>query len=192
MSLERSEKLIGMIRQLALPDAAAISASCSSRLMPALLRYLEGERDIARQALFTRAQEAIWLFAGGNPISQSDLAHLAEATFAAIPTDEESVHAAEPYAEDAAAAICYGLRLCASGDITNAIWASQRIFDALDHYYICGEYPDPEYAVQKAWDIEADGQVGDISDLNKLVGTLGREDAIQIFRLKSRPLPFVR
>jgi len=144
--------LVKHLNRIAPPLRVAFAASCAERLFPAYVRFSEqtgrGNPRILRSAL-----DRLWTALVDQAISASDLATEIDSCMAQIPREDEGDWSpTRAYAEDAAAAIAYGLRVLNKGDSQEAAWAARRVYEALDHFVINtsgvdGDGPDVEEQV---------------------------------------------
>src|SRR5258708_22370452 len=115
---------------------SAFSAACAQRLAPAYNKYWKVSGSHADDKV-TAALEALWDdLRGVKPLGDEELDSLSETVLQLVPDEDEASNAGTPYAEDAAAAVAFALRVRRTGAIQDAVWAARRVYEVLDNYVI--------------------------------------------------------
>lgn len=127
--------LADQISHLPRRGKVAFAASCAQRLFPQYLRYLEVAEGPVTEA-YAQALETAWQIAASDLVDAASVKALVDRCMAALPTEDDAEATGVPYAEDAAAAVLYALRTALTDKAQEAVWAANRVYDALDHHVI--------------------------------------------------------
>ena len=112
----------------------AFAACCAERLMPAYARYSEkAELDIESSKLYVNALELIWGQLSGLEGTRQDFEGMEQRCLKEIPSEDNSWEYGELYATDAGAAVTFAIRTWLSCDPQEAVYAAQRVYDAVDN-----------------------------------------------------------
>jgi uncharacterized protein YjaG (DUF416 family) len=128
------ERLIGELERLRVQFRVVYAAACAERLFPAYERYLEqaGRKlDHNLKGLL----EKLWLDISGEAMSDSEIDDGIDKCMTEIQDINDSEWIDEA-AEGAASSLCYALRCRKSGEAQEAAWATQPLYDTLDHFVI--------------------------------------------------------
>jgi hypothetical protein len=127
----------------------------------------------------------LWRDVEGDKMSDSEVENsIAKCLVTLDALEKAPVRKSAERTEDAVATICYALRCRQSGDSNEAMWASRRVYEALDNYVISQEnidtnQPDGEQQVLSNPAIQAElrRQQLDLADLLK-----NKSEAVQLLR----------
>lgn len=130
---DQSERLRQMSR-LSREARAAFALLCATRLLPQYRRFYDrtGQGEPAR---LEELAKKLWqhLLSGG--MSPEKLQHGAEQCLRLVPPEEDGWEDdTQALAEDAGSALAYAYRAAATGDARYAVWASRRLYDAMDYF----------------------------------------------------------
>lgn len=125
------ERLTALSRQ----KVSAFAASCAERLLPTYIRYSEKACLGAKQSqVYRDALDMIWRCVTGEDVDRQSIDEIEQICLSAIPSEDDAWQVGEPYAEDAGAAVVFAIRTWRFCDPQEAVWAAQRILDAIDNY----------------------------------------------------------
>ena len=128
------ELLIDKLEKLPTRLRVIFAATCTERLFPAYERYLEkSPRKVEHtlQALLER----LWLDVSGEAMSDSEIDNGIDSCMSEI-QDINDADRIDEAAEGAASSLCYALRCRKNGEAQEAAWATQALYDTLDHFVI--------------------------------------------------------
>jgi len=160
---------------------------CAARLLPQYRRFHESTQRGDPRAVEALA-ERLWQHVMGRQVSQEDLERAVDQCMDLIPTEDDGWdEQTQPYAEDAAAALAYAFRAAQAGNSQEAVWASRRAYEAMDHF--AGRetgnasYDEKARIQHPAVQTELSRQLRDIAELREL----GESNDVQIVkRLRQR------
>jgi uncharacterized protein YjaG (DUF416 family) len=170
----------------------AFAASCSERLMPAYIRYSKRAGLSEEQSkLYRDALDMLWGFAVGSDVKKQYLEQVEGKCLSSIPTEDETWAVGEPYAEDAGAAVTYAIRACLSCNPQEAVWAAQRVIDAIDSFVSCQEeilavQSNSENGEHRLIDKELARQEADLQELEMLVESPLGKDIMEKIRNRAQ------
>jgi uncharacterized protein YjaG (DUF416 family) len=126
--------LVRRLDRLSRNSRIAFAAASAERLLPAFDAFWR--RDNAGPAPLRSILDSVWADASGELSLGADIDAQLETCMALIPDDDDDEWSeAQPYAEDAASAVAYGLRTIQSGGAAQeAAWAARRAYEAVDHF----------------------------------------------------------
>jgi uncharacterized protein YjaG (DUF416 family) len=112
---------------------AAFAAACAERLFPAYKRFARDAGQADPERLRT-ALDRLWNDLMGEPQTEQEVRASAKTCLALVPSEEDEPTDAQPYAEDAVAALVYALEARASARSQEAAWSARRAFEALHQF----------------------------------------------------------
>jgi uncharacterized protein YjaG (DUF416 family) len=170
------------LEQLPPRSRVAFAASCAQRLASVYHDFVAISDQADRTNLFGDALNYIWTHILITPEKAATGRILAD-VMALIPDeDAPGWTPLTPFAEDALSAVAYCLRCLQSGDAQEAVWAAQRLFDALDTFLtnrddIAPSEPESELRILRdpVTQAELERQARDIADLRSAGDSLSQE-----------------
>lgn len=126
--------LRGPIESLPAGLRLAFAAACAERLLPAYREFsiATGREDAS---LLAGILAELWRDASGHPMSEERALSALRSCLSLVPDEDDGPWIeSQAYADDAAAAVCYCLRLRMSGRSEEAAWAARRAYEAVDYY----------------------------------------------------------
>lgn len=180
-----------VLERLNAPFRVAFALLCASRLLPAY-KLFQDRTGRGRWALLDALREELWHHVLESQMSRQELQDAIDQCLAVVPTEEDGWDEdTQPYAEDAAAALAYAFRAALTGDPQEAVWASRRAYEAVDHY--AGRsldepqdrpYDEDARIGHPAVQMELARQSRDLDDL-ELVADADRSRAIRVMRQRA-------
>lgn len=112
---------------------AAFVAACAERLRPFWRRYAAKTLGNGPTNVDV-ALDALWCTLKDPSKSRSEFEALKDQVLESMPDEDEAWDVGEPYAEDAAAVVVYGLRALSDESTESAFYAARRMYEVLDNY----------------------------------------------------------
>lgn len=170
------------------PLQVLFAAAVAERLFPQAEAFFRA-RDREALERLRNALDLLWTYgaAGQADDQMRDAALSACEASIRVAADEDTDDAF--FAENAAAAIAYGLRAMRSGDAQEPGWAAQRAYDSVDHYVLMeeadrkAEWSEAEVLAHAVVQRELRRQLDDVAALEALAAK-GGGDAREIARLR--------
>ncbi len=103
--------------------------------MPAYVRYsIKCRLDPVSSGIYRSALDTIWRALLGEEQSSEAIKAMEAECLNSIPSEDDWLRVGEPYSEDAGAAAVFAIRTLLTCDPNVAIWAAQRVIDAVDDF----------------------------------------------------------
>lgn len=131
--------LLSRLALLRKRDVIVFAAACAQRIFPSYAHFAEVAPD-GRSGIeaFADALGRVWASSLFADPEDAVLLQLLARCEALLPSEDDAWQAGYPYAEDAATAIVYCLRLVHSGDTQEALWVARRLYEATDNFVLSG------------------------------------------------------
>lgn len=174
MTIERYEEAdrLRRVNELSPRGRVAFALLCATRLVPQYRRFHEktGRGDPQR---VEELAVMLWQHLTTARMSTDDLEQAVEHCMDLIPTEDDGWDdEVQASAEDAGAALAYAYRAAVTGDAQEAVWASRRAYEAMDHFAgrheTGSEYDEDARLRHPAVQSELSRQVLDIDALRQL------------------------
>jgi uncharacterized protein YjaG (DUF416 family) len=163
---------IRRVQALRSEDRVAFALLCATRLLPQYRRFHEKTRRGDAGAVEELA-ERLWQHLTSTRMILEDLERAVDRCMELIPNEDEGWdEQSQPYAEDAAAALAYAHRAAVTGDAREAVWASRRAYEAMDHFAgkstVGSSYEEKARIQHPAVQAELSRQLRDIAELGQI------------------------
>lgn len=127
--------LVTKLATLPTSSKVLFTAAVAERLFPRGSTFFE-QRQPELLAQLRAGLDLLWGFGAGEPWGEVDRAAALEACVMAMDLASDADSDDASFAEDAAAAIAYGLQAMVSDDPNEPAWAAQRAYDSVDHFVL--------------------------------------------------------
>lgn len=115
-----------------LVEQVHFACACAERIFP-LYELFAARTGQGDPALVRTSLDRAWAIQDGAS-ADDDIEQLRERVEALVPHDDQPDFSTwSPFAQNAAAAVAYALRLWLSGDSQNGVWAARQLYEAADY-----------------------------------------------------------
>jgi hypothetical protein len=192
MTLQYDEaEIIERLKYLPVRLRAAFALLAALRILPTYARFhtRTGRGD---PSALTALVERLWRDVRGEWMTAREAQAVADQAMRLVPSEEDGWDEdSQPYAEDAAAAVAYGLRARLTNDPQEAAWAARRVYESADHFAVTvsrqtsGNHPD-EQAILAHPVVQAElaRQTRDLAELAELAKSA--TDDTQLVQMRQR------